>query len=95
MDNQLLGIDKILLLPAISYTLQEMYDHAKAFAEKKGFEKFGNLTENVEDSAWNIVKTWPPNVISARASALEMPVEIDIDELIEEFWENEQKSLLF
>jgi len=91
IDNNLLGIDKILLLPARSYSLQEMYDHAKAFAEKNGITNFGTLTEKQEQSAWNIVKTWPPYVDYARAKALEMPVEIDIDELIQEFWDNEPK----
>jgi nucleoside-diphosphate-sugar epimerase len=85
IDNRLLGIDKILLVPARSYTLLEMYEAAKVLAKRNGIEKFGSLSEEIKDEDYQIVKFWPPEVNYARAKSLDFPEEIDIEDIIPEF----------
>jgi len=85
IDNQLLGIDKIVLIPAKSYTLLEMYEAAKKLAKKNGIQKFGTLSEEIKDEDFQIVKFWPPEVNYARAKSLDFPEEIDIEDIIQEF----------
>jgi len=85
IDNRLLGIDKILLVPAKSYTLIEMYEAAKKLAKKNGIVKFGSLSEEIKEEDYQIVKFWPPEVNYARAKSLDFPEEIDIEDIIQEF----------
>jgi len=85
LDNRLLDIDKILLIPAKSYTLLEMYEAAKRIAKKNKIEKFGGLSEKIKEEDFQIVKFWPPEVRYTRAKRLEMPEEIDIEDIIQEF----------
>jgi len=85
IDNSLLDIDKILLIPAKSYTLLEMYEAAKRLSEVNGIEHFGSLSEEIKEEDFQIVKFWPPEVDHARARRLNFPEEIDIEDIIQEF----------
>jgi nucleoside-diphosphate-sugar epimerase len=86
VDNRLLGIDKIVLLPAKTYHLSEMYQAAKKLADRVGLEHFGSVTEEINDADYNIVKDWPPEVVYKRAKDLHLPEEIDIDDIVEDFY---------
>jgi len=88
LDNSLLGIDKILLIPARTYTLVEMYEAARRCAGKNGVEVFGSLTEEIKEEDFQIVKFWPPEVNYVRAKNLNFPEEIDIDDIVQEFYDN-------
>jgi len=88
MDNRLLGIDKILLIPAKTYTLVEMYEAARRVAERNQIEYFGVLSEEIKDEDFQIVKFWPPYVNYARAKSLDFPEEIDIEDIVQDFYDN-------
>jgi len=88
IENERLGIDKIVVLPAKTYSLTEMYDAAKRFAHKVDLKKFGNLSEEVVQGDYNIVKDWPPEVRYKRAKDIGLPEEIDIDDIVADFYES-------
>jgi len=86
LDNTLLDVDKFVVLPARSFSLLEMYNSAKRYAEHHGITNFGTVTEEVNNDDYNIVKNWPPHVEYQRARDLGLPDAINIDEIVAEFY---------
>eukprot|EP01099_Mayorella_cantabrigiensis_P002437 TRINITY_DN2063_c0_g2_i1.p1 TRINITY_DN2063_c0_g2~~TRINITY_DN2063_c0_g2_i1.p1 ORF type:complete len:366 (+),score=88.54 TRINITY_DN2063_c0_g2_i1:83-1180(+) len=86
--DKVLGISRMLVIAARSYTLQELYDSALKYAKetrKMPDETIGKVEEGVDEQIASIVRKWPSRIEYGKAKKLQFPDNIHVTDILDEF----------
>eukprot|EP01006_Ploeotia_vitrea_P036843 TRINITY_DN66067_c0_g1_i1.p1 TRINITY_DN66067_c0_g1~~TRINITY_DN66067_c0_g1_i1.p1 ORF type:complete len:357 (-),score=47.74 TRINITY_DN66067_c0_g1_i1:556-1605(-) len=84
LDTAKAGHNRVVILPARSFTLQEMWDTAQEVGKELGLT-MGKVTVKLDETVKRVVDTWPPNVDHSRALELGLPNSMDLKDIITGF----------
>lgn len=87
LDGTLLGEDRSVLLPSVSYRLDESIATLEKVAKKHGIE-LGPIVDKPDPFIMKLVKAWPVATESPRAEKLGMKADASLEEVIEAYIED-------
>jgi nucleoside-diphosphate-sugar epimerase len=88
-DGAALGFDRAVGLPSLTVTVGEMVEAVqRVAARRRPGQPLGEITVEPDSFIERIVATWPRDAAYDRATALGLPRETDLDEIVEAYIED-------